>query len=314
MYHRAAVTLVEVLVAIFIAALGLMALLALFPLGALNMAQAIKDDRTAHAAANAEALAAARNLRHDPLVVAAFSNPGGGLPPAHPDRPSYPVYVDPVGVQSYQLVPDGSQWVAAAAGTIPRRMVTFLQPNPTLLTLRWFTLLDDITFADTGVPAMPAGQVQREGRYSWAYLLRRPRASVASVVDLTVVVYSQRPLQLTTAAFQPVGETAYAAVGARGSKVVTLAVGAGQRQPDLRKGSWILDASVVPTPIGTPPVQSVTVHGFFYRVVGLTEVNPTTMELELETSLKEALPQAGGRVVVMDNVAEVFDKGPGRVP
>ena len=43
----AGVTLTEVLVTIFILAVGLLALLALFPLGALSMAQAIKDDRTA---------------------------------------------------------------------------------------------------------------------------------------------------------------------------------------------------------------------------------------------------------------------------
>jgi prepilin-type N-terminal cleavage/methylation domain-containing protein len=41
------VTLVEVLVAIFVSGIGLLALLTLFPLGALEMAQAIPDDRTA---------------------------------------------------------------------------------------------------------------------------------------------------------------------------------------------------------------------------------------------------------------------------
>jgi prepilin-type N-terminal cleavage/methylation domain-containing protein len=39
------ITLTEVLVAIFIMGIGLLALLSLFPLGALTMAQAIKDDR-----------------------------------------------------------------------------------------------------------------------------------------------------------------------------------------------------------------------------------------------------------------------------
>jgi hypothetical protein len=50
------ITLVEVLVAIFAQGVGLLALLTLFPLGALEMAQAVKDDRTAAVAANAEAL------------------------------------------------------------------------------------------------------------------------------------------------------------------------------------------------------------------------------------------------------------------
>src|SRR5262245_12543666 len=57
MNRRNATTLVEVLVAIFIMGVGLLAILALFPLGALQMAQALKDDRAAQAAGNATALA-----------------------------------------------------------------------------------------------------------------------------------------------------------------------------------------------------------------------------------------------------------------
>lgn len=52
-------TLVEVLVAIFIMGVGLMSALTLFPLGALNMAEAIKDDRTAAIAAEAAAFSQA---------------------------------------------------------------------------------------------------------------------------------------------------------------------------------------------------------------------------------------------------------------
>ncbi|MCI0703606.1 MAG: prepilin-type N-terminal cleavage/methylation domain-containing protein, partial [Planctomycetia bacterium] len=43
--RRAGVTLLEVLTAIFITGVALLALLVLFPLGAMAMAQAIKDDR-----------------------------------------------------------------------------------------------------------------------------------------------------------------------------------------------------------------------------------------------------------------------------
>ena len=57
MNRRTATTLTEVLVAIFIMGIGLMAILALFPLGAAQMAQALKDQRSAEAAANASALA-----------------------------------------------------------------------------------------------------------------------------------------------------------------------------------------------------------------------------------------------------------------
>ena len=46
----------EVLVAIFILSIGLLSIMAFFPLGALNMAQSVKDDRTASIAANADAM------------------------------------------------------------------------------------------------------------------------------------------------------------------------------------------------------------------------------------------------------------------
>ena len=51
--NRRGATLMEVLVAIFIMAIGMMALLVLFPIGALSMAQAIQDERCGQAAANA---------------------------------------------------------------------------------------------------------------------------------------------------------------------------------------------------------------------------------------------------------------------
>src|SRR5262245_45769949 len=53
---RRGITLTEVLVAIFVCGLGLMALMTLFPLGAMNMAQALKDDRCGHCAGNGAAI------------------------------------------------------------------------------------------------------------------------------------------------------------------------------------------------------------------------------------------------------------------
>src|SRR5262245_47013908 len=115
MKRHSGVTLIEVVAAIFITGIGLMALLTLFPLGALNMAQAIKDDRTAHAAANAQTIhnmglyvdptGGTTNylpLRRDPLVRAAMTGPTGPLPDLTLDPtykgPGYPVFVDPIGV------------------------------------------------------------------------------------------------------------------------------------------------------------------------------------------------------------------------
>src|SRR5262249_21352821 len=111
MSHRNGVTLTEVLVAIFIMGIGLLSLLVLFPLGALNMAQAIKDERVAAAERNAEALAwtdvdgkstapkGTPAMTGNPNVVNLYRDPGTGLfPSTGASTICYPVYVDPQGV------------------------------------------------------------------------------------------------------------------------------------------------------------------------------------------------------------------------
>jgi hypothetical protein len=115
-------TLVEVLVAIFVMAIGMITLLTLFPLGLLSMAQAIKDDRTALAAASAAAIERIWDIRHagnQPLGQPAACIPPAGAfwttigatagffsnPATNPNAPvglpaistgaGYPIYVDP---------------------------------------------------------------------------------------------------------------------------------------------------------------------------------------------------------------------------
>ena len=56
MARRPGLTLTEALVAMFVAALGMISLLTLFPLGALQMGQALKDSRTAETARQADSL------------------------------------------------------------------------------------------------------------------------------------------------------------------------------------------------------------------------------------------------------------------
>jgi hypothetical protein len=80
------VTLLEVLVAIFIMAIGLLALLTLFPLGALRMAQALKDDRTAQVAVSADGFLRA-HWRGSVIAPLNDTTPAGTDPQGftHPD-------------------------------------------------------------------------------------------------------------------------------------------------------------------------------------------------------------------------------------
>lgn len=84
---QAGTTLVEVLVAIFITAVGLLAMLTLFPLGALDMAQAIQDDRTAAVADEAVALSeAGKELISRTVCFVEASLSAGSVDPAIASR------------------------------------------------------------------------------------------------------------------------------------------------------------------------------------------------------------------------------------
>src|SRR5690349_11622844 len=82
MNRRNAVTLTEVLIAIFILSIGLMALLSLFPIGAAQMAQALKDQRTAEAASIGGA--AARMIWKD--ACSNLCRPNGGIEVTFQDK------------------------------------------------------------------------------------------------------------------------------------------------------------------------------------------------------------------------------------
>ena len=169
MTRRPAVTLMEVLIAMFIMAIGMLALLALFPVGAVSMAQALKDDRCAYASYMAENVAIANNLRYgDTVVNTAFASsaPATGL-----------VYVDAYAAQQISVQPT----LGTVAGLplppvgngIPRVSPSFA--TTLVLADRWLSLPDDITFNQGGYPdTLSTGMVVDRGRrYSIAYLLRR---------------------------------------------------------------------------------------------------------------------------------------------
>src|SRR5579875_4093841 len=117
MRRRPAVTLMEVLVAMFIMASGMLALLALFPVGAVSMAQALKDDRCAYASTMAESVAIAFNVRYGDLNVVGPTGAFLNLNPVVGMPNSGLAYVDPYGALTMPVVPP---FGTALAGIIPR--------------------------------------------------------------------------------------------------------------------------------------------------------------------------------------------------
>ncbi len=390
MNRRSGITLLEVLVAIFVMGIGMLALMALFPLAAMNMSQSIKDDRTAHCAADARSVALTcpaqagvggalplMGFQNDPLLLQAMLNPGfmqtvapWNNPLILPDRsasplPSYAVLVDPIGWKLAggplitwngtapplaQNTPAGSVvpatlpnaplWVAAQQIAsfptgMPRVSPRFVNDpgldtnlgNAALAPMygneqvqRWFGLHDDLTFTDMGTqpqpatglygvplnitPAPAAGgpppQIQSEGRYSWAYLVRLPQANQrppAGRLDVKIIVYNNRPTTPTTAGQLP--ENAYQATFTAGVTTVPVVWAAGQDKPAIRRGSWILDGTLSGVPFP---------HGFFYRVIGVTDTGPNSMDVELQIAPASGNGTAagGGVLIVLDGVVEVF--------
>lgn len=327
MNHRTGATLIEVLVSIFIMAVGLLALLTLFPIGILTMQQAIINDRTAHSTATADAAALAMNVRYDPLLDTMFKNPNNGIfVDAWEGGPSHPLFVDPVGSLSY--LPPYSQWVGGFQRGIPRVSTTFVAanvnqpvfPDPKR-TQRWFTSMDDLVFDKAGIPDQIQPQVfDRVSAFSWAYLLRRPLQGAPGVVNMSVVVYYKRPISLTNAL--QTGEAIYDATFSPADSTISLAWGAGQSPPNLNLGNWILDTT--PVLSSRVPNKFGPSHANFYRVVGLTETGPNSLTLEVQTPIQDfplppPTPQDGttnftGKVLIMDGIVGVFDKSGGWRP
>lgn len=344
---RTAATLVEVLVAIFVMAIGLLALLSLFPLGIIRMAQAIQDGRTAQTAANADEIALLKQVRYDPLFQSLFTTPNDPINPASPlpldpDGASYAVLVDSMGYISSSAV--GQIWLANDQNTNIQRSSVSYVGNTFSLAQRWFTLLDDLTFDIDGTAQKVGGTVEREINYSWAYLVQRPRASDPAVVNLQVVVFKGRSVSLT--GDLTLSEYSYSgATGTAGSAyfnptnntVLFDYSGSGNTPPPVRAGDWLLDCTPVLTrkdPDPMKPGQRIladttnaefrTAHANFYRIVGVDEISDTQIEVEVETPLigfpADAFPvdpttnAYRGVAVIMENVVEVFPKGPGRRP
>jgi hypothetical protein len=175
---------------------------------------------------------------------------------------------------------------------------------------RWFSLQDGIVFDNNGAALSPDGgtSIQRQNRISWAYMLRRPRASVPDIVDMSIVVYNNRP------GFSFAPEATYLALGDKDDNSL-LVQWTTEDPPAIRKGTWILDAtSELP---GAGPAAQLApdkygpFHSYFYRVIGAYQLpNQNKMVLELEQTLKAPVQL----IAVMENVVEVFENGAGSRP
>jgi hypothetical protein len=370
MKRRHAVTLIEALMAIFVMAIGLLALLTLFPLGAVQMAHALKDERTAGSGMLAVSTWKGFDLGNDPFINSTnFENPYPGTLAAMTTgvTTSYPVYVDPIGITNGAAVPLGNVAFGiprVSASRLPQASLNqpnALQGQTPAWAARWFTMPDDHTYADNGIPDnlgsgnpvpvftapnqyVGTNQLNREGRYTWAYMARRQTAMVPSPpvtpgsqpvppINLAVVVYSGRSPGVDFAG-NPLGETAYNVTFGpapdNSPNIVRIDWTGQPNRPTVRRGAWVLDARMLPNPLVAPGAaiplpaagagQTTTnvPQGYFYRVVNVTDVGPTQIDLEIQRALGGPMrgpygPTGAGTyytgpLVVVENISEVFEK------
>jgi prepilin-type N-terminal cleavage/methylation domain-containing protein len=330
MRNRPGITLIEVLVAIFIMSIGLLALLTLFPLGALRMSQALQNDRAASCASAGANIYDAFGIRtdgqYDALPTGTLpvgtpspfvTPPTAGFQYAAQNGTGIPIFIDPNGVNSGAGSSLGAStnptpatpgiWRLSPSAAVMPALIPEPGPTTAPLAARYFTLLDDMTFYTNGQPDTSSGVIPRGDRYTWAYLLHRsPPSSSTGVVDLQIVVYAGRSTAL------PSVETTYAAtnptfVGPAPTQQtqVILTHPAGQ-PPTIRRGSWILDTSYDDQTTITP---TFSVHGDFYRVISISTIDNMHVNLELQDPISK--PSGMSAVTVMDNVVEVFKRGVG---
>jgi hypothetical protein len=252
-------------------------------------------------------------------VTNAFTNPFGPASALLPswNGPSYGVYVDPFGLLPLPATTTIGFLPATTPGMLRRSISLTNCPAHAGLALnyqecgRWCALTDDLFWTNAATADTTAGSVRRGLGYTWAWHLRQQRAGDSTVIDANVIVYYRRDNSVP-----PGGrEVAYAVSGGGvvGTNSLTISYPAGPpaQPPAVRTGRWILDTTQL-LDTSVTPARPAAVPGYFYRVVDYQDQvsGPGTMQLELETPLK----QTAQVIVVLEDVVEVFDKGPGRLP
>jgi hypothetical protein len=207
--------------------------------------------------------------------------------------PSYPVFVDPMGMVAGRGAVGDS-----GAGMIARVNLQAILSQPSsaqsTLSLRVASQLDALTFNTGG--GVPGGSDMRELRYNLAWMLQRPSNQNRYAVRQQVVVYDRR-----THLYAPPGsEAVYTNITFNPGDTTIAGV---PSSAAILKGTWVLDAG---NPTGG------VLQAEFYRVVSYTlDPTGTTYTLEVHKPLVRMDGQATsytGNLVVIPAISDVFER------
>jgi hypothetical protein len=314
---------------LFVMALGLISLLTLFPVGAIQIGLALRDDRCKQTAVQADAFMRAYwqarvivpltdvnpATKPDDFYLAMddpnWTGPMGTAPSEVFTSPSFPVLVDPIGYHTYS----GAAKTAVASDTVvafPRRNIGIVDTITTTVpmldqqaALRNCVMLDDWTFVENGLAATNGG-VTRVGKYNWAVVLQRPAgASITNrPASMTILCFGERPPLLNSTDNEKL--VTGVALTANSTTITGISKPAvtptdPNSPPLLKKGGWVMDGSIDTG--GTP-----NRYANFYRITNVNE-QATTFDIEIEPPLiGPVLPTT--RLFFFAGLTEVFQRPP----
>ena len=290
--RRPGLTLTETLVAMFVAAIGMISLLTLFPLGALQMSQALKDARCTELSINAESLV--RVYWRTAVVEAAtpdafttnFQFTGTAVL-------SDPVFIDPLGAASNTTNPT---LVAGIPGLHRSGLANLTTPARRL---RFCSLLDDMTYADSGLPLGAPTTVERAARYNWTAVLQRPSSSLRDVAKFTVLVFDSR-----APFYSPPNAELASTISYTGLTAPTVANAAssikllhGAARPPVGRGRWFA------------LYHSTTKTLAFYRATSVNDETAGEFLIETQAPIDPVFSDtANTTAVTFAGLAEVFER------
>ena len=341
------------------------AVITLYPYGAYTLSQAFKDDRTCTCAVTADGLLRDVHTRNvveggagEQYVPALDSTPlqpqstppqvnaGQPLPPPQPNEPSCPVVIDPMGYYArrdtlgnvFNLGDNG-------AAQIPRVNLSMIESYAVAtdrprLAQRLCSNLDGLSYDEDGAVPTNSPATMRELRYNWMWVVQRPVNRDKNTLRMQVVVFDKRPHMFnpprSEAVFHPViTNPGSPTAGARTGPTFTPGETAILNVPvsaELRKGSWVMDATLLnqgdPTQnaksdndgtVAVPvPVARTLRHAEFYRVLSVSDAANGTQSVEVHRPISRpdgkynpanpAAFQYVGTLVVMPTVTDVFER------
>lgn len=310
MSRRPGLTMTEVLIAIFVVAIGLAGVMSMVPFGAKQMSDALVADRATSHALTIDGLVrmywrdrlADGTMGSEPFWTALETPPAPGFSSPTDDEPSYPVCLDPMGVLGRDSSNNAQKFVGDEGKTfVTRRNMALCSTSQ--LALRMWSQADGFTWDDEMDGAIPkVGTNMRELRYNALAVIQRRQNRNKSQATLKIVVFSNRRHLFYPLGSETVHQTPALVPGSTQIQLPT--------SVEVKKGTWVMDATVVP--------NSTIRHANFYRVVSAVENTPGTYDIELHTPIRrtdgkiESIMDATGvaTIVVMPGVASVFEREP----